>query len=116
MVKEAKNVDIVVYVTWEPRFKMLRNPYINYKEIKKIKGIFSDSKIKILFTLKTKNPKSIYELSKILARDQKSVKKDLKFLEQFGILKLIKEKDKKTKRTYARPVLNTNVINVKFVV
>ena len=34
----------------------------------------------------SKKPSSIYQLSKILRRDQKSVRRDLKILERFGFI------------------------------
>jgi len=111
----ANKKTIVVYVSWQPRFK-LRSPYINFKDIRNIKSIFSDEKARILFALKTKNPKSIYQLAKILNRQPKAVKKDLKFLERFGIVLLKKERDKKTKRYYVRPTLLANEIEIRFVI
>jgi predicted transcriptional regulator len=110
----ADKKEIVVYVSWQPRLR-LRSPYINFRDVERIKGIFSKERLRILFALKTKNPKSIYQLAKILNRQAKAVKKDLKFLEQLGIVALRRERDKVKKRYFVRPMLLSKEIDVKFV-
>jgi len=52
-----------------------------------IKKLLTREKAEIIQTLKAKTPNSIYELSKILNRDFKSVHKDIWFLYNIGVVK-----------------------------
>lgn len=56
--------------------------------------IFSPQKIKLMLKVKRNNIRNIYQLAKVLNRKYESVYRDIKFLEGFGIIKLI-DKDKK---------------------
>ncbi len=51
-----------------------------------LRQVLSREKAKILYVLKIKKPKSMYSLAKILGRDFKSVRDDLKLLERFGFI------------------------------
>jgi len=64
----------------------------NFSDIKLLRNILSNEKARILYTLKSQSPKSIYQLAKILKRDLKSVRQDIKILERFGFLELIEKK------------------------
>ena len=68
--------------------------------IKKIKGVkqikiatlrqvLSNERVRILQVIKTENPTSIYQLTKILKRDFKIVRQDIRLLEEFGFIELI---------------------------
>jgi len=70
-----------------------------------------DFEARLLHTIKTKSPKSIYELSKILKRDFKSVFSDLKLLQRFGFIEFISEKSGKRKRL--KPILVINTLNIQ---
>ena len=54
-----------------------------------LRNLLSNEKARLLHTIKTKQPNSIYELAKLLGRDFKSVREDLKILEKFGFLEMI---------------------------
>jgi len=75
----------------------------NTSDVELLRQALSNQKARILYTIKTKNPKSIYELSKILKRDFKSVYQDLKFLERIGFIDFYSEK--KGNRTSLKPLL-----------
>ena len=64
----------------------------NFSDIKLLRSLLSNEKARILYILKTKNPKSIYSLAKLLGRDFKSVREDVKTLEKFGFIKFHTEK------------------------
>jgi len=83
--------------------KKTKKTEYNPEDIELLRKLFSNEKTRILHTLKTKKPKSIYDLAKILERDFKSVYLDLKFLERFGFIEFYSEK--KGKRESLRPVL-----------
>lgn len=74
-------------------------------QVKDLRQILSDEKARILAMVKVKKPESLYKLAKLLGRDFKAVRDDVKLLEKFGFIKLIHEKDKKTKKKRLRPLL-----------
>jgi predicted transcriptional regulator len=87
--------------------KMLNESHKNPNEdLELLRNLLTKEKAKILHAIKTKNPDSIYELSSILNRDQKSVRRDLKVLERFGFIDF--EKIKKKDRISHKPFLITN--------
>lgn len=83
---------------------------IDLSDIKLLRSLFSNEKSKILYILKNKNPKSIYSLAKILKRDLKSVRNDVKMLERFGFIEFVSEK--KGKRESLMPVLAVDRIQI----
>jgi predicted transcriptional regulator len=83
----------------------------NYSDLALLRKLFSNEKARLLHTIKTKKPTSIYSLAKLLGRDFKSVRDDVILLKKFGFLDLVQEKSK-TKRISHRPVLNVSSINV----
>lgn len=78
--------------------------------IKEFRQLLSDEKARILATIKTKKPVSIYSLAKMLERDFKAVRNDVKLLENFGFLKLVAVKDKGKKKL--KPVLALDRLEV----
>jgi len=57
--------------------------------ISMLRSVLSNEKARLLHVLKTKQPNSIYELAKILGRDFKSVRQDIRVLENFGLIEMI---------------------------
>ena len=82
----------------------------DFSDIKLLRNLLSNEKARILYTLKTKNPKSIYELGKILGRDFKSVRRDVKVLERFGFIEFFR--DKQGRRQYLMPVLSIEKLQI----
>ena len=85
----------------------------DFESILALRQLLSNEKARILNTIKTKDPKSIYELAKILGRDFKGVNDDLKHLERFGFIEFIEEKTKKRIRHKPVIIVDTLVINFK---
>jgi predicted transcriptional regulator len=75
----------------------------DFSEISHLRQLLSDERARILHTIKTKNPPSIYNLAKILGRDFKSVREDVKLLQGFGFLEL--DTNRKGKREMLKPIL-----------
>ncbi|MBT7484312.1 hypothetical protein HN680_06065 [Candidatus Peregrinibacteria bacterium] len=75
----------------------------DFSDIKLLRKLLSNEKSRILYTLKTKTPNSIYALAKLLGRDFKSVREDVKLLERFGFIEFHLEKT--GKREALKPVL-----------
>ena len=83
---------------------------IDLSDIKILRTLLSNEKAKILYTIKNKKPKSIYDLAKILKRDFKSVKRDLQVLERFGFVEFFSEKY--GNRESLRPILTADRIEI----
>lgn len=75
----------------------------DFSDVKLLRKLLSNEKSRILYTLKKKKPRSIYALAKLLGRDFKSVREDVKLLERFGFIEFHAEKT--GKRESLRPVL-----------
>lgn len=82
----------------------------DFSDAQLLRNILSKEKARILHLLKTKKPKSIYELSKILKRDFKSVRDDLKVLERFGFIEF--HSLKKGNRKSLMPVLVVDSLQI----
>jgi len=82
----------------------------DFDSLAAVRKLLSNEKAKILHTLRAKNPKSIYELAKLLNRDFKSVSDDVKLLERFGFIDMIVERTGKRERL--RPVIAADAINL----
>jgi len=72
-------------------------------DVSLLRSLLSPEKARMLHILKTKQPNSIYELAKILGRDFKAVRADIRVLESFGMLEMIPIH--KGKRQKLKPIL-----------
>lgn len=68
-----------------------------------LRRILSNEKARLMHMIKSKKPKSIYELAKMLGRNFKAVQEDIKLLDRLGFIDMIAEKSGKRERL--RPVL-----------
>ena len=82
----------------------------DFSDIKLLRNLLSNEKARILHILKSKKPKSIYALAKLLGRDFKSVREDIKVLERFGFIEFHAEKT--GKRESLMPVLTINKLQI----
>jgi predicted transcriptional regulator len=91
---------------------MNERPKDPYADLKLLRNLLTREKAKILNAIKTKKPSSIYHLSKLLKRDQKSVRRDLQILERFGFIDF--EAKKKGNKTSHRPymVINKMILEI----
>ena len=71
-------------------------------DVETARAIFTESRLKIIHILKSKEPKSIYALAKLLQRDFKNVYEDVSFLAELGILVI---EESKTGRRQKKPTL-----------
>lgn len=62
-----------------------------------MRNVLTNNRLLILKTIRKSNPDSIYELAKILKRDLKSVKQDLKMLSEVGLV-ILEKTDQPRKR------------------
>jgi predicted transcriptional regulator len=84
----------------------------DFDALSTLRKVLSNEKARLLHTIKTKNPKSIYELAKILGRDFKSVSEDIKLLGRFGFIEMIAEKTGKRQRLKPVVVIDSLHINL----
>ena len=99
-------------------FSILRKSGISKKDydfegILALRQLLSNEKARILHTIKTQKPQSIYDLAKKLERGFKSVNDDIKLLERFGFIELIEEKTKNRKRYRPEIIVDTITIHLK---
>ena len=55
-------------------------------DIAKLRNLLSNEKARLLYITKSKQPESIYHLAKLLGRDFKAVRHDIKLLEEYFYL------------------------------
>ncbi len=81
-------------------------------EISNLRQLLSNERARLIHTIKTKKPASIYSLAKIVGRDFKAVRYDIKLLEYFGIVELISSH--KQGRELLTPIIDIDelVINI----
>lgn len=77
-------------------------------EVGDLRNLLSNEKARLLHICKTKKPDSIYKLAKLLGRDFKAVRHDIKILERFGLVELISSH--KQGRERLRPVIDADQI------
>lgn len=115
----AKKTRIVnLYVTpgaFTSIFKRLRGERTDYdlSALAELRQLLSNEKSKILNTIKHAKPESIYKLARILGRDFKPVREDVKLLEKFGFLEL--KETKKGKRKRLTPVLIVENLQINII-
>jgi len=115
MAEKTKTRDITItdeggrFNTILRRFSSEKEKY-DFEGLTMLRRVLSNEKARLLNTIKTKKPGSIYGLAKALGRDFKSVSNDIKLLERFGFVDMIAEKY--GKRRKLRPVLAVNSITI----
>jgi predicted transcriptional regulator len=92
------------------RFTQSKKDY-NFEGLSALRKLLTNEKARLLNTVKTKNPISIYQLAKMLGRDFKSVSNDIKLLERFGFIDMVSEKTGKRERL--KPVVTVNSIHIE---
>ena len=95
------------------RLKGDRSDY-DFSGLTDLRQLLSNEKAKILNTIKNQNPESIYGLARILGRDFKAVREDIKVLEKFGFIEL--KPETKGKRKKLKPVITIEnlQLNINF--
>jgi predicted transcriptional regulator len=83
----------------------------NFSGIKALRQLLSNEKARILYVIKKENPQSIYDLAKKLGRNFKAVNDDIRLLERFGFIDLVKEKTKN--RIRYKPVIIVDSITIR---
>jgi predicted transcriptional regulator len=87
-------------------------PDYDFSDISDLRQVLSNEKSRLLSAVKYEKPDSIYKLAKVLKRDFKSVSEDVRVLERFGFIELVKEEKGRRKRL--KPVLLVDSLHVEF--
>ncbi|MCX6741845.1 MAG: HTH domain-containing protein [Candidatus Pacearchaeota archaeon] len=87
---------------------------LQLNQIKNVKQLLSKEKIRIIYAIKQRKPNSVYELAKLLARDFKAVRQDLKVLESLGFVTITKTTIKN--RVCSKPILQVDRINISIII
>lgn len=117
MAEKSKTREIVL-VEKSGAFSTLRKKLAGSEEefdfdaLSALRKLLSNEKARLLHTIKTKKPNSLYQLAKILKRDFKSVSEDIKLLQRFGLIDMISESTGKRKRL--KPILSVDSLHVNF--
>jgi len=75
--------------TFSTIFQRFKSSKKQESEISTLRQLFSNEKARLLHICKTKEPSSIYALAKLLGRDFKAVRQDIRLLEKYGFIELI---------------------------
>ena len=113
MAKQTKEISISITEkegAFTSIFSKIRGENRN-SEISTLRHLLSNEKARLLHIAKTKQPESIYKLAKLLGRDFKSVRHDIKILERFGFIELISSH--KNNRELLRPVVDADQVIIK---
>jgi len=82
----------------------------DFSGIAALRQVLGNEKARILSVIKAQKPDSIYSLAKQLNRNFKGVYQDIKLLERFGFVELIKDKVKN--RTRLKPIITSDTITI----
>lgn len=93
--------------------KELSKEDFDFSGILALRQLIGNEKARILHVIKYEKPESIYQLSKLLKRNFKSVNDDLKLLEKFGFVEFSEEKTKNRIRHKPEVVIDSLVITIK---
>lgn len=110
MAKQIKAISITL-AEKEGGFSYIFNKIQGTKknsDISNLRQLLSNEKARLLHIAKTKQPDSIYELAKLLGRDFKAVRHDIRILEKFGFIELIS--NHKKGRELLKPIVDADKV------
>lgn len=91
-IKESKGNFSIFYS------KKSQNNDYDFQDLSQLRRLLNKEKARLIDKVKTTSPGSVYQLAKELKRPFKAVMDDVKFLENYGIIRLKKEVVKNRKR------------------
>lgn len=65
-----------------------RREGVYFTSIEAARNLLTPNRLALLRAIRTKRPRSIYELAKLVRRDLKNIQDDLRVLEAFGLVQL----------------------------
>jgi predicted transcriptional regulator len=88
-----------VWNSLEKGEKVQKHKGVYFENLDTMRKVLTEERLRVLKTIKTNNPQSIYELAKLIKRDIKNTFNDVQFLAQVGLIELKKTKDGREKTT-----------------
>lgn len=77
----------------------IREDKIVVESLDELRKVLTKERIRLLHAIRTKKPKSIYDLSLMLERDRKATITDIEILKRLGLVKIAKRRTMKRIRT-----------------
>jgi predicted transcriptional regulator len=102
-----------VWENLEKGRKVSKHEGLYFENLKAMRKVLTENRLKILKTVKKEHPSSIYELAKLLKRDVKNTFDDIQFLADVGLIELKKNKDGRERNT---PIVNYEKILLEITV
>lgn len=65
-----------------------RREGVYFTSLEAARNLLTPSRLALLRAIRTKHPRSIYELAKIVSRDLKNVQDDVRILERYGLIRV----------------------------
>ena len=97
--QEVKNV----WDKTEKGEKLKRHEGLYFENLKAMRKVLTENRLRMLKVIRKEHPSSIYELAKFLKRDVKNTFDDIHFLADIGLIELRKTKEGRERNT---PVVN----------
>lgn len=119
MAEKSNKREIDLYITpssFESFFRKFagEKKQYDFSGISDLRKVLNNEKARVLYTIKYSSPDSIYHLAKLLGRDFKSVRKDIKLLEKLGFVYMKPESTGQRKKLKPQAIVDELTINVKF--
>ncbi|MBC7539411.1 MAG: transcriptional regulator [Bacteriovorax sp.] len=96
IIKSIKEVKLEWSKALRGQVKMVqKKDEIIFTSLEAASKVFTKGRMEILQTIMKENPRSIYDLAKILEKDFKNVYTDVKFLSEIGLIELKESKNSK---------------------
>ena len=87
-----------------------KDDVIYFESFEEMNKVLTSGRILIIETIRSETPESVYELAKIMDKDQANLNKDIKVLEKYGFLEIRKEKS--GERVRSKPETNYDLIEM----
>lgn len=89
--EESGKKFVEVYNKLKRGEKVEKQEYLSFESIGMLRKIITNERLRLMRLIRTKKPKTIYELAKIAERPYPNVFNDVKKLEELGLIGLEKE-------------------------
>ena len=76
----------------ESRRRVARRDGVYFTSIEAARNLLTPRRLALLRAIRSKHPRSMYELAKALKRDSKNVQEDLRLLERYGLVRMTRRR------------------------